>query len=405
MSAHHKVVIIGGGTGGIFVAARLARLSSHLEIVVIEPSQRHFYQPLWTLVGAGAVRAEQTVREEKKYIPSGVKWVQEAATKVLPNENQVLTEGGQKLEYDYLVVAPGIQINLGVIPGLKETMGKNGVGSVYLFDQAPKVWEMLKEFRGGRALFTQPSTPYKCPGASQKIMYLAEDYFQKKGIREKAQIFYNTPRDYIFGIKAFAPALLKVIQRKKIHVNYSHELVRVDGERRQAHFQVKGPDGAIQIEIKDYDFLHVTPPMSAPDFIQESPLSIQEGPLKGWLEVDPFTLQHKRYPNVFGIGDVAGIGASKTGAAARKQAPVVVNNLWQTMQGKLSKETQKKYQGYASCPLITGYGKVIMAEFDYSGEPTPTFPLDPLKERYSMWLLKRYALPWLYWHAMLRGWA
>lgn len=402
---NHKILIIGGGSGGICVAARLARLSSwlNLDISLIEPSTQHFYQPLWTLVGAGAVKMEQTIRPEEKYIPSKVDWIREKAAQILPDENVVLTEGGQKLEYDYLVVAPGIQVNVKAIPGLEEALGKDKVNSIYLFDQAPKVWQMLQAFQGGRALFTQPSTPYKCPGASQKIMYLAEDYLQRKGIRKKAEVIYNTPRPNIFGIKAFVAPLRKVIERKNIHVHYSRDLVRIDGENHQAHFKVTEEDGSTTEEIQDYDFLHVTPPMSAPNFIQESAVAIQEGPLKGWLEVDQYTLQHKRYPNVFGLGDVAGIPASKTGAAIRKQAPVLVHNLWQAIEGKLNTETEQHYNGYASCPLITGYGRVILAEFDYSGNPTPSFPLDPTKERYSMWLLKRYGLPLMYWHGMLRG--
>lgn len=402
---NNKIVIIGGGSGGICVAARLARLSSNfnLSLCLIEPSTQHYYQPLWTLVGAGVVKVDETARKEEKYIPKGVDWLRERVVKIVPQENLVITEGGKNITYDYLVVAPGIQVNVKAIPGLGQVLGQDKVNTIYFFDQAPKVWQMLQEFKGGRALFTQPSTPYKCPGASQKIMYLAEDYFRKKGIREKAQVLYNTPRPDIFGIKAFVGALHKVIKRKNIKVNYKRDLIRVDGDNRQAFFKVTEEDGSTREEKQDYDFLHVTPPMSAPDFIKESPLAISEGPLQGWLEVDAYTLQHKRYPNVFGLGDVAGIPASKTGAAIRKQAPVLVQNLYQAMEGKLTTETQKKYNGYASCPLITGYGRVILAEFDYSGQPAPSFPLDPTKERYSMWLLKRFGLPFMYWHGMLRG--
>lgn len=398
-----KILILGGGTGGISVAARLARLSPRPILTILEPSAKHYYQPLWTLVAAGVVPPEKTAREERKYIPRGTDWIQERALEIHPSENLVKSESGRNLEYDFLVVAPGIQVNVDAIPGLPQAMGHDGVGSIYLYEQAPKVWRMLQEFRGGRALFTQPATPYKCPGASQKIMYLAESFFRKSGIRHKATITYLTPRKEIFGVPAFVPPILKVIQRKGIAVQYSQELVRVDGDQRRAYLKVSRPDGTVVEEIQDYDFLHVTPPMSAPDFIRKSPLAIAEGPLQGWLEVDPYTLRHKKYPNVFGLGDVAGIPSSKTGAAIRIQAPILVHNLWQAFHGNLTKENQKEYDGYGSCPLVTEYGRVLLAEFDYSGKPTPSFPLNPLKERYSMWLLKRYLLPWMYWHLMLRG--
>ncbi|HCU25141.1 MAG TPA: pyridine nucleotide-disulfide oxidoreductase [Deltaproteobacteria bacterium] len=398
-----KIVVVGGGTGGITVAARLRRKSRNLKIVLIEPSDKHYYQPLWTLVGAGVVKAASTLRKESDFIPSGVEWIREKAVEFRPAENWVRTESGAKVDYDFLVVAPGIQINLAAIPGLQQSLGQGSVGTIYFIEQAPKVWEMIRRFRGGRAVFTQPSTPIKCGGAPQKIMYLAEEYFQKSGVRKKSEIIFAKPGNSLFGIQAFLPTLQKVVQRKEIQVNYHHDLTKIDPENRKAHFKVLQEDASSREEILDYDFLHVVPPMSAPDCVKNSPLAATEGPHAGWLDVDIHTLQHKRFPNVFGIGDAAGLPTGKTGAAIRKQAPVLVHNLWQLIQGQSDQASWKSYGGYASCPFVTGYGKVFLAEFDYSGKPAPSFPLDPTKERYSMWLLKRYFLPFFYWHGMLRG--
>ena len=398
-----KIVIVGGGTAGITVAARLRRKSRKLHITLIEPSERHFYQPLWTLVGAGVVKAADTMRKESDFIPHDVAWICERVTEFGPAENWVRTESGSKIEYDFLIVAAGIQINLAAIPGLEHSLGQGNVGTVYLFDQASKVWEMIRGFRGGRALFTQPATPIKCGGAPQKIMYLADDYFRKAGVRKKSEIVFAKPTNKIFGIEAFQPVLEQVVRRKEIQVHYQRNLFKIDPENRRAHFKILEGTGEEREEVLDYDLLHVVPPMSAPDCIRNSPLAATEGKHIGWLDVDIHTLQHRRFSNVFGIGDAAGLPTGKTGAGVRKQAPILVHNLWQLLQGQRGPSGWRNYNGYTSCPLITGYGKVVLAEFDYEGKPVPSFPIDPTKERYSMWLLKRYFLPFLYWHGMLRG--
>ncbi len=391
----HQIVIVGGGAAGITVAAQLLAKNSNLDIAIIEPSDKHYYQPAWTLVGGGAYEAEATVKNEREVIPESVTWIQDYCDRFEPENNKVITHNQTQITYDYLIVCPGIQLDWHLIPGLKETLGKNGVCSNYAYEQAPKTWETIKNFSGGTAIFTYPNTPIKCAGAPQKIMYLADETFRKQGVRDKSEILYCTATPGIFGVPAYAKPLMEIVQRKDIQLKAKHNLKAIKADTKEAIFDVTTDSGVEEVTIK-YDMIHVTPPMSAPDFIKNSPLANAGG----WVDVDKDTLQHNKYPNVFSLGDASSLPTSKTAAAVRAEAPVLVENLVAVMAAKTLDE---KYDGYACCPLVTGYGKVMLAEFDYDKNPSPSFPLDPTKERYSMWLLKKYGLPYLYWNRMLKG--
>ncbi|GIV58023.1 MAG: pyridine nucleotide-disulfide oxidoreductase [Rhodothermaceae bacterium] len=398
MKDHYHVLIVGGGTAGLTVAAQLRNQPDPVEVGLIEPSEKHYYQPIWTLVGGGVVPREVSERDEADYIPDGVTWIQDAVTAFDPDNNTVTTRDGRTIGYDYLVVAPGIQLDWHKIPGLKESLGSHGVCSNYSYDTVSYTWETLRNLKGGRALFTQPATPIKCGGAPQKIMYLAADHLRRKGLLDQTDIQFMTPGAVVFGVEAFARTLKKVIARYGITFNFKHELVEVRGPQQEAVFRVTDEAGNTSEKVVGFDMIHVTPPQSAPDFIKQSPLANADG----WVDVDKYTLQHTRYPNVFGLGDAAGTPNAKTGAAVRKQAPTVVHNLLQ-LRATGALDHPKTYNGYASCPLVTGYGKLVLAEFDYDNNPTPSFPFDTTQERYSMYALKLYALPNLYWHGMLRG--
>lgn len=395
MSANtrHQIVIVGGGTAGITVAARLRRADKNLDIAIIEPSEKHYYQPIWTLVGAGIFPKQVSERAEADYIPKGVHWLRDAVAEFQPNDKTVRTQNGQTVGYDYLVVAPGIQINWHAVTGLKEAIGRGGVCSNYDFRYVDYTWQCLREFQGGTAIFTQPNTPVKCGGAPQKIMYLADDYFRKQGVRDKAKLIFATAGAKVFGVPKFAPTLEEVFKRKGIEGRFRHNLVEIRGEAKEAVFENLETHERVTLK---YDMIHVTPPQGPPDFIKNSPLANDAG----WVDVDKFTLQHVRYPNVFGIGDASSLPTSKTGAAIRKQAPVLVANLLAVIRGQ---QPTAKYNGYTACPIPTGYGSLVMAEFDYDHNPAESFPINQAKERRSMWLVKKYVLPWMYWNMMLRG--
>lgn len=392
-SSSPRVTIIGGGTAGITVAARLRRKLRTAQITVVEPSDRHFYQPLWTLVGAGVFRKQASVRDEATVMPRGVSWVRDAVTEILPESNAVVTSGGERLEYDYLVVAAGIQIDWERIRGLPEALGHGGVCSNYSYEHVERTWEAIRTFRGGNAIFTMPATAVKCGGAPQKIMYLADDWFRRAGVREHSRVVFASAASTIFSVPKYRATLERVVARKGIETMFGHNLVEIRPVSREAVFEQLETGGEL---ILRYDLLHVTPPMSPPDFIRRSPLADAQG----WVEVDKHTLQHPRFPTVFALGDAAGLPTSKTGAAVRKQAPVLVQNLIAAVEGR---PLSARYDGYTSCPIVTGYGKLVLAEFDYDGKPAETFPFDQSKERRSMYLLKKYILPLVYWRGMLTG--
>ena len=431
MSKHHQILIIGGGTAGIMVAAQLLKKNRSLNIGLIEPADTHYYQPAWTLVGAGTYNYDKTAKPMADVIPNGVKWIKDFASSFDPENNKVSTKSSGDLTYDYLVVAPGLAYDFSLVPGLGDAMDKGVVCSNYT---DPKhTWNVVRNFKGGTALFTQPATPIKCGGAPQKIMYLAENHFRKSDVKNKTNIVFATAGSVIFGVKPIAKTLMEVVDRKDINIRFNHKLVEVDGENQIAWYKLTKDikaggcvimsgdddgnlDEAFQYNYKDvkvtkkdglygvhYDMLHTAPPSVAPKFVRDSNLVNDAG----WLDVDHHTMQHNKHSNIFGLGDVAALPTAKTGAAIRKQVPVVVDNIVLLLNH--NKLGTKSYDGYSSCPLVTDYGKMVLAEFDYDSNFTPDpklkqmFISDSSKEHWRLWMLKKYMLPYLYWNKMMRG--
>ena len=392
---HFKIVILGGGTAGLSVASRLKRTlpAKDFDVAIVEPSSTHDYQPLWTLVGGGVCKKEESRRQEVNYIPAGAAWIKEKVATIQPDTNTIVTDSGKSITYDYLIVGLGIKISWDGIPGLKETIGKNNVCSNYSYDIAEYTWDCIKNFKGGTAIFTMPGTPVKCGGAPQKIMYLADDAFRRQGVRDKSKVVYVTPQKQIFAVEKYRKTLDAVIARKGLEMQFGHELTAIDGPAKKAIVLDKSTGQATEM---GFDMIHVTPPMGPMDVIKNSPLA-DDG---GWLAVDKYTMQSTKFANVFGLGDCINAPCAKTGAAVRKQSPVVVRNLISLIHGKPVDAT---YDGYGSCPLVTGYGRLVLAEFGYDGAILESFPFDQSKERWSMYQLKRHLLPQLYWHGMLKG--
>lgn len=395
--SHYNIIIVGGGAAGTSVANDLKKKNRELTIAVIEPSATHYYQPAFTLVGGGVFSFKNTQKKQSDLLPAGVTWFRNKATEFAPDINSIYIDTGCELKYDYLVVCPGLQLDFDKIKGLKETLGQNNVCCNYSPAHVEYTWQTIQKINSGTALFTQPPMPIKCAGAPQKAMYLAADYFKSKGLEDKIKVKFFNAGPGIFGVPFFAQALEKVISGYDIETNYNTNLVEIDGPAKKATFQVKDSDGNTSVITREFDMIHVTPPQSAPDFIKASVLSDEAG----WLDVNPETLQHKTYSNVFGLGDVTNTPNAKTAAAVRKQVPVVVDNILSIVSNTA---VSNSYNGYGSCPLTTSRSTAILAEFSYGGEVTPSFPLlNPRKNRYVWWLVKRYGLPWLYWKIMLKG--
>lgn len=391
--AHHQILIVGGGTAGITVAARLKLADPQLDIAIIEPSEKHYYQPLWTLVGGGIFRPEDSGRNEAELIPRGVRWIKDFVDVFQPGSNSVGTRASGEISYDYLVVCPGMQINWDKVKGLKEAVGKDGVCSNYSINTVASTWECVRKLKSGTALFTQPSGAIKCGGAPQKICYLAEDYFVRQGVRDRINVVFTLAGPRLFAVEKYREVLESVAERKKVDIRYRHNLVEIKADSKEAVYQHM--DDGSEVIIK-YDMVHVTPPMGPPDFVANSELA-GEG---GWVDVDKYSLQHLRFGNVFSLGDASSLPTSKTGAAIRKQAPVLVENLMAVLHGR---PLSASYDGYTSCPVVTGYDSLVLAEFNYEQQPAESFPFDQARERFSMFALKKYGLPALYWHGMLRG--
>lgn len=395
MKNHHQIIIVGGGNAGISVAAQLFRKNKKLDIAIIDPSEKHYYQPAWTLVGSGVFEIEKTERNEADVMPKKAVWIKESVQTFNPDAQEIATDKAT-YTYDYLVVCPGIQLNWSAVKGLPETLGKNGVCSNYSFKTAPYTFECIKNFKGGKAIFHNPHTPVKCGGAPHKIMYMAADYFRKHGVLDKADIQYWSGAAKLFAVPQYEKTLLEVCKRGNIKLNFMQRLDEIDGPNKRAKFVSFGENNKDIETWVEFDMIHVTPPQSAPDFIKNSPLANAGG----WVDVDKNTLQHVKYANIFSLGDASGLPTSKTGAAIRKQAPVVVANLLSLIE---SQAFGASYTGYTSCPLVTGYGKLVLAEFDYNNQPMETFPFDQSKERWSMYMLKKEILPRMYWGQILTG--
>ena len=396
MSSSHQVLIIGAGASGLAAAASLKKRNPILDIGIVDPADKHYYQPGWTLVGAGVFEKHETCRDMTSIWPAGVKRIKSSVTSFDPRNNSVTLEDGAKVGYEILIVAAGLKLNWDAIEGLNEALGKNGVTSNYRYELAPYTWELVQQMAGKEAIFTQPPMPIKCAGAPQKAMYLSCDHWLKTDRLRDIKVSFCNAGPVLFGCAHYVPPLMKYVEKYGINLDFGHNLIRIDGDSKIAWFKISKDGADPEVVERSFDIIHVCPPQCAPDFIASSPISNDAG----WVDVDEETLQHTKYSNIFGLGDVSSTPNAKTAAAARKQAPIVAQNVLAQLAGQ---ELHPIYDGYGSCPLTVENGKIILAEFGYGGKVMPTFPWDSTKSRRSAWILKKSLLPKIYWGAMLKG--
>ena len=393
------VVIVGAGSAGIAVASSLLSRAPDLNVAIIDPADIHYYQPGWTLVGGGVFEPDETVRTLSSVLPSGVHWIKAAVAAFEPQRNAVVLEGCRVIEYDRLVVCPGLKLDWHKVEGLVDTLGKNGVTSNYRFDLAPYTWQLVQQLTRGTALFTQPPMPIKCAGAPQKALYLSADHWHRTGALKDIDIGFYNAGGVLFGVKEYVPALMEYVEKYRASLMFGHNLVSIDGPAKTAVFQVSDGKGGTETVSRPFDMIHVCPPQCAPDFIRVSPLA----DAAGWVDVDQNTLRHKTFENVWSLGDVMNAPNAKTAAAARKQAPIVAQNLLADMART---KGVAHYDGYGSCPLTVERGRIVLAEFGYGGKLLPSFPrwlINGERPSRLAWYLKEKVLPPVYWRAMLRG--
>ena len=408
-NARAKVVIVGGGSAGISVAARLCRALANPDITLIEPAATHYYQPGFTLVGAGVFEPSQVLRQEGEFIPRGVRWIQDRVVEADPDHNRLTTAAHGSVTYDFMVLCAGLQMDFDAIEGIhRDSLGRGNVHCIYDYRSAQNCWKAIQNLAqtGGRAIFSDTWTHLKCGGAPKKINLIAEDYCRQKGAREKVDFRFFSAIDRMFDVPLFRRRLEQIYVERNIPVGFNHRVKSVDTEARKVTFEkhMNTPAGTNTEQVTlDYDFLHIVPPMSAPDFVKKSPLSVNPatGAQEDWAPTDKSTLVHAKYANVISVGDVAGLPTSKTAAAIRIQAPIATANLITLMEGKAPSHN---YDGYTACPIVTQYGKVLLAEFGYDKKPHPSLPfLDPGREHQAGWLLKVYVLRPMYFEGMLKG--
>ena len=394
-STHHQVVVIGGGNGGISVAARLRR-EGVADIALIDPNDDHLYKPLFSHVAGGTARASITVRPQRDVIPKGVRWIQDAVASIDPDARTLILQGGDRVTYDHVIVCPGIQQDWNRVPGLEDALTTPSVASHYRYDLAAKASLLLRDVKRGTVVFTQPPGDASCAGAAQKPMYQACDYWRATGVLDQIRVVMVVPTSTVFGIPAIDRELERKIAEYGIELHTQSELLEVDGAAGVV--VIGGPGGTERIS---YDVLNVVPPQSAPDWLAGSPLAdaADEG---GFVEADTATLRHPRYASVWALGDAAATANSKCGGALRKQTFVLAKNLASALRGKAP---TSRYDGYGVCPLTVSRSTVVWAEFDAEGQLAPTVPFWKTMYRESRlsWIFDRRVLPWVYWNLILTG--
>ncbi|KAK7747737.1 hypothetical protein SLS62_008881 [Diatrype stigma] len=400
--AHHRVLVVGGGTAGITVAAQLRRmpqLEKAGEIAIVDPAATHHYQAGWTLVGSGLQPLDAMSRPLADLVPEGVQRYPLSVASFDPANNAVRTAEGVDLSYDYLVVAPGLETNFAGIAGLEPALADpaSQVSSIYSNRTVEQVWRNMQAFKKGKAIFTQPAGVIKCAGAPQKVLWMALSQWTRDGVRGDIDATFATGGGAMFAVPKYSAALEKLRVERNVEGLFQHNLVGVDAKNRVATFKNLANSGK---EVKrEFDFLHVVPPQKPWDWVAKSPLA----DAAGWVDVDKATTQHTKYKNVFSLGDASSLPNSKTAAAIASQAPVLVDNLLAVIDGRAPKAA---YDGYASCPLLTGHGELMLCEFKYGGVPKETFAGifgsqdQPNRIFYH---LKKDFFPYVYWNSFVKG--
>lgn len=392
MKKHYRLVILGGGTAGISTANRILSEDKSLEndVLIIEPTVHHYFQPGWPLVGSGEMKLESTKKSMDKVMPKGAKWLQEAVERVDPVKREV-TAGNHTIEYDFLVVALGIELNYDAIEGARESIGSNGVCTNYIYEHVNYTYETLQNVKEGNIVITKPQSRIKGGVSAENSVFTMDEYI--KDHDRDVNIVFRSGRDQVFKVKKYSDKIVERLEEKKIDYKMKEELVEVRGEHKEAVFENLDTG---ERHVVPFEMLVITPPMSGPSVLEGSGLLNPEG----WVSVDPHTMMHNTYTTVFSLGDASSLPTVKMGSAVKEQMPILVKNLLERMDDKTPSH---EYDGKTACPIATDYGHLILAEFDYNNIPEETTFLNQADNKKIFYQFKKNMLPIMYWNGLLKG--
>ncbi len=391
------LLILGGGTAGTSLANKLAKKLDAREwkIIVVDRDANHYYQPGFLFVPFGMYQPEGVVKPKKRFISRPIEFVLSDIDVIEPEANQVrLVNDKRIIHYDYLVVATGCDIAPDETPGLKDAGWRQNIFDFYTYEGSVALARFLNSWKGGRLVINIAEMPIKCPVAPLEFIFLADWWFHERGLRDKVELVYATPLSGAFTRPKASAVLGEVLERKHITVVPDFVISEVDNSR-QAILSYDGQEVG-------YDLLVSIPVNKGAEVISRSGM----GNELNYVAVDKNTLQSKKWPNVWALGDATDAPASKAGSVVHFQGDTLVENLLRHMQGLAPLPT---FDGHSNCFVESGYGKAYLIDFNYDTEPLPgTFPLPGLG---PMTLLQESPLNhwgkmmfrWLYWNMFLAG--
>lgn len=409
-TTRRKIVIIGGGVGGMAVFTKIHEELRYPDVTLIEPSTHCVYPPLWPLVSVGAATPEETLRPIRDYLPETSRWSRDRAKKIDQKKHIVVTEGGREIPYEFLVICPGLVHNPKDIKKLDSMIEDGHVQSTYDLASAERTYAALQEVEEGTILVTTNALGIR-DNYTLVMAHMIEDYVSRKGIRDKVKVIFATVNDQLFPNDEVHKAYERLASNKKIEIITGQKLVGIDTEAKEAELAPLDEKGKPSKETTKipYSFLHVTPELVPPEVVGKSKLIARRGDFKGWLNVDPFTLENTKDPNVFGLGEVTNLEIPMSMDALEAQATVVAHNLVSRLRGR-GPYFYKTYDGSASLPFVYGQGSAVQSrvQFNVTQDEKGKDEVDGFKVTQTpsagafLWLALRHLAPRRYWKRQLK---
>ncbi len=391
-----KLLILGGGTAGTMMANKFRKAldREEWEITIVDKHKTHYYQPGFLFIPFGIYKKSDVIKPKGDFFPAGVKVVYSDVDRIEAEKNVVHLPGGKILQYDFLLIATGAETRPDQTPGLKDSLWRKKIFDFYTIEGAVALHDFFKDWEGGKLVMAITEIPYKCPVAPIEFVCLADDYFTKKGIRDKVEISLVTPMPGAFTKPIATKMLSELLAEKNINVIPDFYIERIDNEKQAVV--------AYDEQEVPFDVLTIVPMNMGSEMIARSGLA---GDLN-FIPTDKHTLQSKQHKNIFVIGDAADIPTSKAGSVAHFAGEILFENMMNAFEGR---PLTAHFDGHANCYIETGFGKGALIDFNYETEPLPgTFPLPGIG---PFGLLKntkinhygKIMFRWIYWHILLKG--